>query len=61
MTAVQPITESFIALDTWPDHDGAYLFVCSCRKFDMVDLVAAIRKFDLALDETSAPSVLKIA
>lgn len=31
---VQPISESFIALDTWPDHDGAYLFICSCRPFD---------------------------
>lgn len=32
-TIILPITESFLALDTWPDHDGAYLFVCSCRQF----------------------------
>ena len=28
---VQPITESFVALDIWPDHDGAYVLLCSCR------------------------------
>lgn len=33
-TLVLPITESFLALDTWPDHRGAYLFVCSCQPFD---------------------------
>ena len=33
-TIVQPITESFLALDAWPDHDGAYLFICSCKEFD---------------------------
>lgn len=32
---VQPISESFIALDTWPDHGGAYLFVVSCRQFEV--------------------------
>ena len=32
-TIVLPITESFLALDTWPDHRGAYLFVCSCKPF----------------------------
>ena len=33
-TIIQPITESFLALDVWPDHGGAYLFICSCRAFD---------------------------
>lgn len=32
-TIVQPITESFLALDIWPDHGGAYLMVCSCKPF----------------------------
>lgn len=40
-TMFLPITESFLALDTWPDHDGAYLVVCSCRTF----LPAALREF----------------
>jgi S-adenosylmethionine/arginine decarboxylase-like enzyme len=41
-TIVLPITESFIVLDTWRDHSGAYLFVCSCRSYydDHVDVVA---------------------
>jgi hypothetical protein len=33
-----PITESFIALDTWRDHCGAYLFVCSCRPYAVPDI-----------------------
>lgn len=43
-TIILPITESFLALDTWPDHRGAYLFVCSCRPFDsfVVDRTARI-------------------
>jgi len=42
-TVFLPITESFLALDTWADHDGAYLFICSCKPFDgaAVDNVAA--------------------
>jgi S-adenosylmethionine/arginine decarboxylase-like enzyme len=41
-TILLPITESFLALDTWKDHSGAYLFICSCRPFDsrVVDRVA---------------------
>jgi S-adenosylmethionine/arginine decarboxylase-like enzyme len=61
MTMLQPITESFLALDTWPDHTGAYLFIASCRKFDVADLFGAIHNFGLAMDEMSAPSTLKIA
>lgn len=42
MTIFQPITESFLVLDTWSDHDGAYLLVCSCKPFESkaIDLVA---------------------
>jgi hypothetical protein len=40
MTIVQPITESFLLLDTWPDLGGAYLVVASCRPF----LPVAIRR-----------------
>jgi hypothetical protein len=42
-----PITESFLALDTWDDHDGAYLFVCSCRPFDRAVIDAAARQYGL--------------
>lgn len=43
-TIVLPITESFLALDTWSDHSGAYLFVCSCRAFysEDIDQVAGL-------------------
>lgn len=43
-TIVLPITESFLALDTWCDRSGAYLFVCSCRQFysEDIDKVAAL-------------------
>ena len=42
-----PITESFLALDTWADHKGAYLFVCSCRSFFTVDIEAVANGFGL--------------
>lgn len=43
-TIVLPITESFLALDTWRDHSGAYLLVCSCRPFygEDIDAVSAL-------------------
>lgn len=37
-TMLLPITESFLALDTWADHDGAYLLVCSCRPYFTADI-----------------------
>lgn len=48
-TIVQPITESFLALDTWPDHDGAYLVVCSCRPFEPNALDYVFRKHGLVV------------
>jgi S-adenosylmethionine/arginine decarboxylase-like enzyme len=53
ITIVQPITESFLALDIWPDHDGAYLFVCSCKPFTAAGVVTVARQFGLKpLDNT---------
>lgn len=34
-TIFLPITESFLVVDTWSDHNGAFLFVCSCRSFSL--------------------------
>ena len=34
-THIQPITESFVAIDVWPDLNGAYLVICSCKKIDL--------------------------
>jgi hypothetical protein len=49
ITYVLPITESFLALDTWPDHDGAYLFICSCRPFDILIVDAVAGKWSVAV------------
>lgn len=46
-TIMLPITESFLVLDTWSDHDGAYLFVCSCRPFYSEDIDAVAKLFGL--------------
>lgn len=46
-TIVLPITESFLALDTWPDHRGAYLFICSCKPFDRTRVQACAETFGL--------------
>jgi hypothetical protein len=46
-TQFLPITESFLVLDTWPDHRGAYLFICSCRPFFAGEVEAVAREFGL--------------
>jgi len=48
-TFVQPITESFLAVDTWPDHQGAYFLVCSCRPFDAAELAPLLKTFGLRI------------
>jgi len=48
-TIVLPITESFLALDTWSDHDGAYLFVCSCRQYFTKDIDDVAKAFGLSV------------
>jgi hypothetical protein len=35
-TIIQPITTSYLVADTWEDHNGAYLMICSCKAFDPV-------------------------
>jgi len=50
-TMCLPITTSFICLDTWPDHDGAYLVVCSCRKFDPRALREFLHKYGLVVND----------
>lgn len=46
-TIMLPITESFLVVDTWSDHDGAYLFVCSCREFAMGKVYDVAEEFQL--------------
>lgn len=37
-TTILPITESFLAVDSWPMLGGRYLVVCSCQAFDATEL-----------------------
>lgn len=53
-TIFLPITESFLALDTWKDHTGAYLFVCSCRPFHSKDIDDVAVKSGLKVDLSNA-------
>lgn len=54
-TIVQPITESFLALDAWPDFDGAYLMVASCRKFAISKITETALLFGLDVDDVGPP------
>lgn len=47
LTIVQPITESFIAVETWPDHAGAYLFVVSCKPISHKSVFHVVSEFEL--------------
>lgn len=61
-TLVQPITESFLALDTWPDHRGAYLFICSCKPFSPDCLYPLFEEFGLEEGHSiGAPAMLEIS
>jgi S-adenosylmethionine/arginine decarboxylase-like enzyme len=60
MTIMQPITESFLAIDTWPDHDGAYLIIASCRRFGISSLYPVFDKFGLKIIDKSPHTVLRL-
>lgn len=49
-TIIQPLTESFIALDSWDDHVGAYLFICSCKPFDRGPVFQLAKRRELGID-----------
>jgi hypothetical protein len=61
LTIFQPITTSFMVIDVWPDFDGAYLHISSCKKFHIADLVETIRHFHLAMEFSGAREELKLA
>ena len=61
MTIVQPITESFLAVDAWPDHGGAYLFVCSCKPFLASLLAKTFKRFGLReVHALGSPGMLEL-
>lgn len=42
-TYLQPISESFIAFDSWSDFKGAYLIICSCKTVNLNKVTKKIR------------------
>ena len=53
-THFQPITESFVVFDAWPDLAGGYLIISSCRRFDAMKVREVIRFYRLQIvKETS--------
>lgn len=42
-----PITESFLVLDTWSDHNGAFLFICSCKSFGLFAIEEVAKEYGL--------------
>ena len=53
-TYIQPITESFIAIDSWSDFKGAYLIICSCRTVNLNKVSKKIRKMGYRIKQIKA-------
>ena len=53
-TYIQPITESFIAFDSWPDFKGAYLIICSCKTVNLNKVNKKIRKLGYKIKQVKA-------
>jgi hypothetical protein len=61
LTIIQPITESFLVIDTWPDHRGAYLFICSCKPFEPKCLEPVFALYSLRLGQSiGEPAMLEL-
>lgn len=59
-TVIQPITESFVVVDTWPNHGGAYLVVASCKPFRRSAAVRVLRAAGLHVDRESVEAGLAL-
>jgi S-adenosylmethionine/arginine decarboxylase-like enzyme len=53
-TMIQPITESFIAFDAWPDFGGAYLIICSCKTVCLNKVTKKIRALGFQVKQIKA-------
>ena len=53
ITIVQPLTESAVLVDTWPEHKGAYVRVSSCKDFDHVTARDMLERYGLTILDTS--------
>ena len=61
ITLCQPMVESFLALDVWTEHDGAYLFIASCKPFAPASLREVIAVFGLYEDDMTPGEELRLA
>lgn len=52
-TYFQPITESFIAVDTYEKLNGIYLIICSCKAFSLKRVLNVLDEFRLEIIEMS--------
>ena len=60
-TICQPLTDSFLALDTWPDHGGVYLLIASCKPFAPDCLQDLLNRFGLTQGQSvGAPAILEL-
>lgn len=53
-TLIQPITESFIAFDAWPDFKGAYVVICSCKPVDIDKVMGLFKKLNYKVKQSKA-------
>ena len=53
-TYIQPITESFIAFDSWSDFNGGYLIMCSCRTINLNKVCKRIRALGYKIKQMTA-------
>lgn len=53
-TYIQPITESFIAFDAWPDFKGVYLVICSCKTVNLNAVSKKIRASGYTIKQVKA-------
>ena len=60
-TIIQPISESFLALDTWDLHTGAYLLITSCRHFSADQIAPIVEGYGLEFIDRSDFSMLRLA
>jgi hypothetical protein len=50
-TFFQALTESFMAIDVWDDFEGAYLFIASCKFFDIEKVKNKLEGFGLKVHQ----------
>ena len=53
-TYIQPITESFIAVDAWSEFNGVYLLICSCKTVNLNKVSKKVRKLGYRIKQVKA-------